>query len=370
MATVTAMDEVGATSPHRAIFCQALALSALSWACSGPPSVLVEGRDATADDAGNTGDGLPNLTIDVDRVSRDLAIEERIYDETACELTPEEDCIGAPGARRLLRFSVETPNTGDADLVIGAPESPLFEYSLCHGHHHFSGFASYQLIDAQGGQVATGHKQAFCLVDTHAYIDSAETPTTRRFNCNFQGIQRGWSDVYDSGLACQFIDITDVPDGAYTLRVHINTEDNLVESNYADNVVEVPVTLGDSTLETPTEACPADGGRAHDEITRECGWSLGGVYSCTPGQSLRVGCADNCALGACTGDPMLRVCASGRPDGNCSHGASIGRGNDACGTTCPQATNVTCPPGGSIDVYVTSRDPTQSFTCDIAVQSI
>ena len=188
-----------------------LLLCFLLWACSGPPTQLAEQNDGQND--GQT--GLPNLTIDVERVRTDLAIEERVYDETACELTPDEDCIAAPGARRLLRFSVETPNNGDADLVIGEPEPPFFEYSLCHGHHHFSGFAAYELIDAQGGEVASGHKQAFCLVDTHAYVDDPDTPTTSRFNCNFQGIQRGWSDVYDSSLACQFIDITDIPDGTF-----------------------------------------------------------------------------------------------------------------------------------------------------------
>lgn len=331
--------------------------------CGHPPTTVEHQRD------GAQPTNLPNLTIDRARLLSDLAIEERVFETTACELDPDEACIDRPGLRRLLRFSVEVPNIGDADLNIGPPGEPLFQYSQCHNHNHFSGFASYVLTDASGAPFTTGHKQAFCLVDTNRYVIEPDTPESRRFSCNHQGIQRGWSDVYDSSLACQFIDITDVPDGAYTLTVHINHERLIEESDYSDDVLQIPITLGDPMLETPTEPCPDDASATAD-ITRECGWSLVGTWPCIPGETLSVGCAEDCALGACTGDPMLRVCASSRSDGNCSHAASLGRGDNACGSNCPQASGIQCPLSAAIDVYATSRDAAQSYTCDVAIRTL
>ena len=39
------------------------------------------------------------------------------------------------------------------------------------------------------------------------------------FSCNNMGISSGCSDVYKSHLDCQWIDITDSPDGFYWLTV-------------------------------------------------------------------------------------------------------------------------------------------------------
>ncbi len=67
---------------------------------------------------------------------------------------------------------------------------------------------------------------------------------------------------------------------------------------------------------------------------------------------------------------MLRVCASGRSDGNCSHAASLGRGDNACGSTCPQASGIECPLSAAVDVYTTGRNPAESYTCDVAIRSL
>ena len=36
------------------------------------------------------------------------------------------------------------------------------------------------------------------------------------------GISAGCGDIYSSGLSCQWIDVTDVPDGQYRLVVRVN----------------------------------------------------------------------------------------------------------------------------------------------------
>jgi hypothetical protein len=148
-----------------------------------------------------------------------------------------------PGERRLLRFSTETRNVGGADLVLGRPQnSPeLFEFQECHGHYHFRGFAGYRLLDQQGAVVRTGNKVSFCLEDVIPW--DVWSPSWSKYDCEEQGIQAGWADVYDSGLPGQWIDITGVPAGDYLLEVTINPDRILRESDYTNNSAVVPVTI-------------------------------------------------------------------------------------------------------------------------------
>jgi len=157
---------------------------------------------------------LPDLWVDQDYLSATVETVVRDVSENSCSLM--EGCIDAPGTRKLLRFSTRTPNTGDGDLYLGSPaNNPSFVYSQCHDHYHFQGYAEYRLLDEDGNQTAVGHKQAFCLEDFDPYDPNAPSSL---YDCGNQGIQLGWSDIYDRGLPCQWIDITDVPPGNYQLR--------------------------------------------------------------------------------------------------------------------------------------------------------
>src|ERR1051325_944465 len=85
---------------------------------------------------------LPDLTIDVGRLASSITIQTKHFNRRDCAV--EEGCVGGTGKRKLLRFAVATPNIGHADLVLGGPRNnSLFEYSPCHGHYHFSGYALY-----------------------------------------------------------------------------------------------------------------------------------------------------------------------------------------------------------------------------------
>ncbi len=146
------------------------------------------------------------------------------------------------GTRRLLRFSTESRNIGGADLVVGSPVgNPNFEFAECHGHYHFLGFARYRLLDLQGGVAAVGRKVSFCLEDIARWNVSASENT--KFTCDAQGIQEGWSDIYDSGLEGQWVDITDVAAGDYILEVTMNPDHILLEGDYTNNVTTLPVTV-------------------------------------------------------------------------------------------------------------------------------
>jgi hypothetical protein len=213
--------------------------------CAGPPDSLSAGTgggpdaaltDACADvDAG----GEPDLVLLGDRTRSSITIQERPFEADHCAII--EGCVGAPGFRTLMRFNTVIHNQGSGNLSVGAPDrnDSRWEYSPCHGHYHFKDVAEYELLGA-GGVVAGGHKQAFCLVDTLP-IDPAAGCASH--NCDDQGITAGWADVYGASLDCQWIDITGLPAGIYTLRLRINPGRVLSESDYSNNVYETEVSL-------------------------------------------------------------------------------------------------------------------------------
>lgn len=185
--------------------------------------------------------GLPDIFIDANRLKSSLVIKNKVFRPGDCAVF--EGCVNGSGKRKLLRFDVATPNRGVADLHIGSPvDNPLFELSPCHGHYHLSDYANYELLNSNG-VVVTGHKQAFCLKDVSRY-DRNAGPS--KYTCSDQGISVGWQDVYGSYLDCQWLDITGIPAGEYSLRVSINSNIQkriFEESDYDNNVVTVPVKI-------------------------------------------------------------------------------------------------------------------------------
>ena len=178
----------------------------------------------------------PDLIIDAGLLASSIRFETKKFTSRSCAV--EEGCVLGPGKRKLLRFSVATPNIGDEDLVLGNPADhpELFTWSPCHGHYHFNGYANYDLLDRTGTVVLRGRKQAFCLLDSVKY-DSTAGPA--KFTCTYQGISAGWGDVYGSGLDCQWLDVTAFR-GDYILRVTINPDGALAEDT-SNNVAEVAV---------------------------------------------------------------------------------------------------------------------------------
>jgi len=181
----------------------------------------------------------PDLTIDRGLLASSIRFETKKFNSRSCAV--EEGCVLGPGKRKLLRFSVATPNLGDGDLVLGNPADrrDLFTWSPCHGHFHFDGYATYELVNPSGTVVLRGRKQAFCLLDSLKYVSTAGPA---KFTCNYQGISAGWGDVYGSGLDCQWLDVTSFR-GDLILRITINPEHALPESNYDNNVAEVAVRI-------------------------------------------------------------------------------------------------------------------------------
>jgi hypothetical protein len=186
---------------------------------------------------------MADIVVEASRLENEVLIDSIDVNENSCSVV--ENCVTGPGHRRLLRFSVEAVNQGQATLSVPPPaERPdLFLFSQCHGHFHFNGFATYELLDLEGNVILTGHKQAYCMEDTQQVAVGPNVGCEKVYNCDDQSIQAGWSDLYGNALDCQWIDITDQAPGDYQLRVRLNPERVFEEASFDNNDATVPVQI-------------------------------------------------------------------------------------------------------------------------------
>ncbi|HYN06119.1 MAG TPA: lysyl oxidase family protein [Vicinamibacterales bacterium] len=188
-----------------------------------------------------------------------------------------------PGEHLLLRFTVSTPNIGDADLDIGDPNDHvaandgLFEFATCHNHYHFRHYALYELVDPRTGYVWRASKRGFCMIDIERYkLFEGDVDHKRHFaSCGAigipgnQGISKGWADIYVWKLGGQYflLDGGDgqppVPPGDYVIRITVNPPfvahgnepcpnvdtdgfcHQLPESDYSNNVSLITIEIPD-----------------------------------------------------------------------------------------------------------------------------
>jgi hypothetical protein len=163
--------------------------------------------------------------------------------------------------------------------------------------------------------------------------------------------------TYDAASDCQWLEITGLPPGDYRLRLTVNPDHALLESNYDNNVLELPVTL--PALLDPLAACPSPSDPmvlAFSQL-RDCSWSPARPATCTPGEAVAFGCA------LCEGDPMLRVCEG---SGACTvdRAFAFAEGSDTA-EKCPTA-HFTCPSSGVYSGVVGVYNPlgAPDFVCD------
>lgn len=188
----------------------------------------------------------PDLVVDAQAAQDSWYVSQEYFAPDACEL--QDKCIGGPGFRTLLRFDGATINAGTEDLALGSPVgNPLFEFSACHEHYHLRSYMLLEIVDPTthqpirvNGVVVAGHKEAFCLEDDNRKDGVKESSG---FDCDNQGITAGWEDVYESSLPCQWVDVTDVPPGMYLLRIQVNPDQILPETNYQNDAAEIPVVI-------------------------------------------------------------------------------------------------------------------------------
>jgi PKD repeat protein len=158
-----------------------------------------------------------------------------------------EGCLQGLGSRQIIRFSTRIANIGTQDYFIGVPNAnnPQFEYDLCHNHYHYEGYAEYLLYDTNNQPMPQiGFKNGFCVLDL-----SCPSGLVAKYTCGNMGITAGCADIYSSGLSCQWIDVTDVPAGSYTLVVRTNWDQSpdangRYELRYDNNWAQVCISFG------------------------------------------------------------------------------------------------------------------------------
>jgi hypothetical protein len=199
-----------------------------------------------------------------------------------------------------------------------------FENNDAHNHWHLKNAARFSLWNESGtAEVATGAKVGFCLQDVD-HID-AFGPSNRVYSsaatayCEqnspgassvYEGISRGWEDVYAAKLPFQWVDLSNVVPGRYRIGESVDPDNFVIESNEADNgptlapdVITVPGYLAASGAVTAAHAQPIllgavpygspgpyefriEAAPGHGTLNAPAGASLGGnqvVYAPTPG---------------------------------------------------------------------------------------
>ncbi|GDX79060.1 hypothetical protein LBMAG42_08710 [Deltaproteobacteria bacterium] len=183
---------------------------------------------------------LPDLIVDQGLLAASVAAEA--YDATPAACGVQLGCVGGPGPRRLLRFTTSTKNVGYSSFVLGRPADypEDFRWSECSQNFRIEGHTEFRLLDKRGQLVAKGKKEGYCLRDAMDGGLSGKMPT---FNCADQGISPGWADIYGNPDDCQWVDVTGVKAGDYTLEVEVDPGNRWAESNDTNNVARVPVHL-------------------------------------------------------------------------------------------------------------------------------
>lgn len=174
---------------------------------------------------------VPDLMVVREDILNSLSVTTTNGDDV-CSVA--EGCVTGYGTRTVVTFTMHIKNIGTRDYHIGstpgAPTNPSdqFEFSPCHGHWHYKGYAEYLLFDQQGRQLPAGFKNGFCVMDIECSGGGIG-----KYGCGDQGITAGCGDIYGAGTGCQWIDITDVPDGLYTLVTRTNWDNSPdMEGNY------------------------------------------------------------------------------------------------------------------------------------------
>ncbi|MGH2381042.1 MAG: S-layer homology domain-containing protein [Candidatus Limnocylindria bacterium] len=140
-----------------------------------------------------------------------------------------------------------------------------------HNHWHVDEMMRYDMWGAGG--TFRGAKVGFCFLDSDPWATSLpgyNGPFYRGSMCgtnpnllsNRMGISVGWGDEYEYYLAWQWVDITNVPAGTYTVRASVDPYGFFVESNESNQCAWTRVRYGASgpavTVEASGRTCVND----------------------------------------------------------------------------------------------------------------
>jgi len=277
-----------------------------------------------------------------------------------------EGCAEATSNRNLLRFGTRAINRGTSDFVLGETgcPSPCTSHPLevcanpefiCspaggHNHAHYSNWARYELLDDTNQALVVGHKQGFCVYDYDTSVPCAARHFT---DCQYMGLSIGCADLYSSSLGCQYLDVTDVPPGDYTLRVQLDPFHRIAELDETNNVLTRSVTIPAGACGNVSTLRPGGGVftgstlGAPSLLSASCGGSGSPerVYRWVP-QTSGTATAETCSATGTSFDTVLHV-----RSGACPSGPVVACNDDA---GCPTAAGATL--GSRVSFPVTAGE--------------
>jgi hypothetical protein len=222
-----------------------------------------------------------------------------LFDESDCRL---QKCVNAPGPRRLLRFPVDVVNRGAAPIILALRDAPGVRRVACDDSLFLDDFLRYEIVDADLARRASG------TGDVGITCQRGMAGSSSPFDCDLIGLPAHSYHSYSSGADCQWVDVTTLPPGEYTLRVSVNADWRLAEQDFGNNVLERTVVIPEADPLAPCEdEVPEEIGFGENI---ECGWqTMPGQtgLSCTPGELISLKCT------FCGGAYVPRVCPGFEP---------------------------------------------------------
>lgn len=202
----------------------------------------------------------PDLEIQEDVFRNTLYLDQEFASEDNCYIN--EGCLQGYGMRDIIRFSTHFKNVGEFDYYIGqeTPNNDQFSYDNCHEHYHYESYAEYLLVDSFSNIIPIGHKAGFCVVDLEC-SGGGEA----KYGCGNMGLTAGCGDIYSADLDCQWIDVTEVADGAYTIVARVNwlnqadfngQVEKSTDNNWATACIVLDRSSGVLEMQVETECAP------------------------------------------------------------------------------------------------------------------
>lgn len=226
--------------------------------------------------------------------------EYALFGDGDCQL---QKCVAGPGPRRLLRFPLDVVNRGAGPIILALRDAPGVRQVACDGSLFFEDFLRYEIIDADSTRRASGAGDVGIACQLGATAESSSP-----FDCDMIGLEAHSYRSYASGADCQWVDVTTLPPGEYTLRVSVNAASRLAEQDFGNNVLERTVVIPEADPLAPCQEEPPEELGFGENI--ECGWQVmpGQTgLSCTPGELVSLDCT------FCGGAYVPRVCPGFEP---------------------------------------------------------
>lgn len=220
-----------------------------------------------------------------------------LYPDLQVIIPTDKISIAGTGSSRQFQYTHNTFNAGPGPLVIQPalnsasgnyqgtqyiysysasdgwsvkeqiPVAGAFIFHSDHGHFHFP-FAIFSLYDTSGenggpgNPIAVSEKDGFCITDSFIHDPSLpHAGETGKFgSCSdptsLRGVHIGAVDEYDKTDPGQSIDIGDLPDGNYWLRIRVDPNNYFAESDKTNNETDALLAISGNSVQVLKTVIP------------------------------------------------------------------------------------------------------------------